>query len=49
MQKLSALGKLHVEPPFTSFDHLVGAGEQRWQDQETEDLTSQSQTSVPLG
>src|SRR6516164_1384642 len=30
MQKISA-GKFHVEPPsrFTSFDHLVGAGEQR--------------------
>src|SRR6516165_3529467 len=23
MQKLSAVGKLHFEPPFTSFDHLV--------------------------
>src|SRR6516164_7699022 len=23
-----AQGKFHVEPPFTSFDHLVGAGEQ---------------------
>ena len=30
MQKISA-GKFHFEPPFTSFDHLVGAGEQsRW-------------------
>ena len=28
MQKLAA-AKFHVEPPFTSFDHLVGAGEQR--------------------
>jgi len=27
MQKISA-GKFHFEPPFTSFDHLVGAGEQ---------------------
>src|SRR5215470_6766364 len=26
MQKLSA-GKFHFEPPFTSLDHLVGAGE----------------------
>src|SRR5215469_2332264 len=26
-QKISA-GKFHFEPPFTSFDHLVGAGEQ---------------------
>jgi hypothetical protein len=26
MQKLSA-GKFYFEPPFTSFDHLVGAGE----------------------
>jgi hypothetical protein len=29
MQKLSSVGKFHVEPPFTSFDDLVGAGEQR--------------------
>src|SRR5262245_31018612 len=29
MQKLSSVGKFHFEPPFTSFDHLVGAGEQR--------------------
>src|SRR5262245_21496708 len=28
MQELSSAGKFHVEPPFTSFDHLVGAGEQ---------------------
>src|SRR6516225_10028456 len=28
MQKISA-GKFHSEPPFTSLDHLVGAGEQR--------------------
>jgi hypothetical protein len=28
MQNISA-GKLHFEPPFTSLDHLVGAGEQR--------------------
>src|SRR5215510_2646187 len=28
MQKISA-GKFHFEPPFTSLDHLVGAGEQR--------------------
>jgi hypothetical protein len=28
MQKISA-GKFPFEPPFTSFDHLVGAGEQR--------------------
>src|SRR5215813_6659988 len=27
MQKLPA-GKFHFEPPFTSFDHLVGDGEQ---------------------
>src|SRR5262245_29273637 len=27
MQKFAA-GKFHFEPPFTSFDHLVGAGEQ---------------------
>jgi hypothetical protein len=31
MQKLSA-GKFHFEPPFqvTSFNHLVGVGEQGW-------------------
>jgi hypothetical protein len=32
MQKFAA-GKFHFEPPFTSFDHFVGAGEQlvgRW-------------------
>ena len=30
MQKISA-GKFHFEPPFTSFDHLVGTGEPcRW-------------------
>ena len=28
MQKISA-GKFHFEPPFTSLNHLVGAGEQR--------------------
>src|SRR5262245_9978944 len=28
MQKISA-GKFHFEPPFASFDHFVGAGEQR--------------------
>ena len=27
-RKFSA-GKFHFEPPFTSFDHLVGSGEQR--------------------
>ena len=30
-QKLSA-GKFHCEPPFTSFDHLVGAYEERFGD-----------------
>ena len=31
MQKSSSAGKFHFEPPsrFTSFDHLVGDGEQR--------------------
>src|SRR5262249_3024649 len=28
MQKSSSAGKFHFEPPFTSFDHLVGGGEQ---------------------
>src|SRR5215472_8509706 len=31
MQKISA-GKFHFKPPFTSFDHLVGAGEERRRD-----------------
>src|SRR5262245_47298393 len=35
MQKISA-GKFHVEPPFTSFDHLVGAGDERWGDFEAQ-------------
>src|SRR5262249_35649449 len=26
MQKLPSVGKFHFEPPFTSFDHLVGGG-----------------------
>src|SRR5262249_13872571 len=30
MQKLSTVGKFHSEPPFTSFDHLVGEADQ-WQ------------------
>src|SRR5436190_11083761 len=37
MQK-SATGKFHFEPPFTSFDHLVGAAEQRQRDREAERL-----------
>src|SRR5262245_64691790 len=28
MQTLPSVGKFHLEPPFTSLDHLVGAGEQ---------------------
>src|SRR5262249_52151122 len=28
MQKLPAMGKFHFEPPFPSFDHLVGAGKE---------------------
>src|SRR5262249_786752 len=41
MQKLSAR-KFHFEPlsRFTSFDHLVGAGEQRWRHIEAEGLRS---------
>src|SRR5262249_47428470 len=28
IQKFPTVGKFHSEPPFTSFDHLVGNGEQ---------------------
>ena len=35
MQKMSA-EKFHFEPPFTSFDHLVGAGEQHGRNGEAE-------------
>src|SRR6516164_661681 len=35
MQKISA-GKFHFEPPFTSFDHLVGAGEELRRDCDAE-------------
>src|SRR5262245_21418323 len=37
MQKISA-GKFHGEPPFTSFDHLVGDGEQPGRKAEAEYL-----------
>ena len=37
MQKISA-GKFHFEPPFTSFDHLVGQRQQRVEDFEAERL-----------
>src|SRR5262245_66415993 len=37
MQELAA-GKFHFEPPFTSFDHLVGAGKQRGRHLEAERL-----------
>jgi len=39
MQKISA-GKFHFEPPtlISLFDHLVGAGEQRWRNFEAERL-----------
>src|SRR5262245_23689174 len=38
MQKLSSVGKFHVEPPscFRSLDHLVGAAEQWQRDTEAE-------------
>ena len=42
MQK-SATGKFHFEPPspfITSFDHLVGAGEQRERESDAERLGS---------
>src|SRR5262245_38637160 len=37
MKKISA-GKFHFEPPFTSFDHLVGASENRRRHGEAEGL-----------
>jgi hypothetical protein len=39
MQKISA-GKFHFEPPFTSFDHLVGARERRRRHAEAKRLCS---------
>src|SRR6516225_5551343 len=36
-----AQGKLHFEPPFTSLDHLVGAGEQSGRDGEAERLSGE--------
>jgi hypothetical protein len=38
MQKLPTVGKFHFEPPFTSFDHLVGQREQRWRNLDAECL-----------
>src|SRR5262245_55835084 len=35
MQELAA-GKFHVEPPFTSFDHLVGGCKEHRRDVETQ-------------
>ena len=37
IQKISA-GKFHFEPPFTSFDHLVGAAGQGQRDGDAERL-----------
>jgi hypothetical protein len=39
MQKISA-GKFHFEPPFTSFDHHVGAREQRRRNRQSKRLGS---------
>src|SRR6516164_312137 len=33
-----AQGKFHFEPPITSFDHLVGAGEQRRRESDVQGL-----------
>src|SRR5262249_30286685 len=38
MQKLPSVGKFHFEPPFTSFDHLVGGYEERIWHREVECL-----------
>jgi hypothetical protein len=47
MQKISA-GKFHFEPPFTSFDHLIGAREQRRRPIEVERLGSLACCFAPV-
>jgi hypothetical protein len=49
MQKISA-GKFHFEPPFTSFDYLVSAREQRRGYSEAERLSGrQIDDEIELG
>jgi len=45
MQKISA-GKFHFEPPFTSFDRLVGAQKERLRDREARVLAPPDQPKV---
>jgi hypothetical protein len=38
LQEFTA-GKFHFEPPFTSFDYLVGAGEEGFRDRKPDSLS----------